>query len=70
MPRLRKPVLSLAFAATLGVGMTAAFGTPSSAQITVSCWKTVCVTNPETKQVSCISTSIPCPPEENEVVTP
>ncbi len=70
MTRIRKAVLGIAFALMAGVGMIAASGTTASAQITVSCWKTVCVTNPDTKQVSCISTSIPCPPEENEAVTP
>ncbi|MBB4639276.1 hypothetical protein [Longimicrobium terrae] len=71
MTPIRKAILTFATAAPLVLGMIAVFGAPSSAQqMTVTCWKTVCVQNPETKEISCMSHTIPCPPEETEIVHP
>jgi hypothetical protein len=54
---------SLCMAGALLFGTIAAFEQTSDAQITVKCWKEVCVTNPTTGEEGCIREQIPCPSE-------
>lgn len=71
MSPIRRTLLTVAMATPPVLGLITVFDASSAAQqLTVTCWKTVCVQNPETKEISCMSHTIPCPPEENEVVTP
>lgn len=44
-------------------GALAAMEHPSEAQITMKCWKEVCIMDPDTKDETCIREQIPCPPQ-------
>jgi hypothetical protein len=70
MHRVRKTIITLALSLIAALGLVAAVGMPSSAQITITCWKESCVKDPTTNQTACIRVTIPCPEEEEEVRTP
>jgi hypothetical protein len=47
--------------AAMALGAVAAFDAPSTAQISVTCWKEYCVYDPLAKKQICVREEIPCP---------
>lgn len=47
--------------AAMALGAVAAFDAPSTAQVSVTCWKEYCVYDPLAKKQICVREEIPCP---------
>lgn len=56
------PVLMIG--AGLAFGGVVAFERPADAQISVKCWREVCVYDPDTKKTYCTREEITCPEEQ------
>lgn len=54
----------LLVAAGLAFGGVVALERPADAQISVKCWREICVYDPDTRKTYCTREEIPCPEEQ------
>lgn len=69
MNRVRRAIMASFFSFFTVAGL-AGLAAPTSAQVSVKCWREYCARDPETGAEYCVKETIPCPPEEERTQTP